>query len=51
MSLFFLLMLAALICFVLSAFGVASRVNLTSIGLACMAGAFLVGGGVIGDIG
>ena len=33
--LFFLLYLAALICFILAAFGVAARVNLLAVGLAC----------------
>ena len=44
MTIAFLLLIAALICFVLDAFGVAARVSLQSIGLACMAGAFIAGG-------
>lgn len=38
-----LLLLAALILFVLAAFGVASRIDLTASGLACLAGSMLVG--------
>ncbi len=36
-----ILLLAALILFVIDAFGVASRVNLQSAGLACVVGAML----------
>jgi len=36
-----LLLLAALILFVISAFGVASRINLQSAGLACLAASLL----------
>lgn len=40
-----ILLIAALVCFVLSAFGVvASRVNLQSLGLALLTAAFLVAG-------
>ena len=44
MDLAFILLLIAVICFVLSAFGVSTRVNLTALGLACFAGSFLAGG-------
>ena len=43
MTLAMLLILIAVILFVVSAFGVSSRINLTSLGLACFAGSFLVG--------
>ena len=43
MSIAFLLLLAAIILFVLAAFGVTSRVSLTDIGLACVAAALLLG--------
>jgi hypothetical protein len=36
------LLLAAIICFVLSVAGVAARVNLTSLGLAFFAASFLI---------
>ena len=44
MTIAFLLLIAALICFVLDSFGVAARVSLQSIGLACLTAAFLAGG-------
>lgn len=45
MSIAFVLILLALICFVLAGVGVASgRVNLIAIGLAFLAAAFLAGG-------
>lgn len=39
-----ILMLAALICFLLGAFPINSRVNLVSLGLAFLTLAFLIGG-------
>lgn len=44
MTISILFLLIALICFVLSAFGVGSRVNLQSAGLACCVVAFLIPG-------
>lgn len=41
-----LLLLAALIMFLLSAFGVGARFNLQSVGLACLAGAMLIMSGI-----
>lgn len=47
MTINILLLLAALICFVLSAFGVGSRVNLQSAGLACVTLFFMISSGVL----
>lgn len=38
-----ILLVAALVCFIISALGVSSRINLQSAGLACLTGYFLVG--------
>lgn len=38
-----ILLLAAIVLFILSALGIRSRVGLTDIGLACIAGALLMG--------
>jgi hypothetical protein len=43
MALVTILLIAAIILFVLAAFGVSSRVSLTDVGLACVAGALLLG--------
>ena len=43
-----ILLLAALVCFILGAFGVSSRVGLTDLGLAFLVLAMLVGGAVLG---
>lgn len=48
MTLATILLIAALICFVLSAIGIAARVNLMAIGLALLTGAFLAGDRMIG---
>lgn len=47
MTITILLLLVALICFVLSAFGVGSRVNLQSAGLACFVLSIIVTSGLI----
>jgi hypothetical protein len=44
MALATILLLAALVLFVVDAFGVATRINLQSAGLACFVGALLAGG-------
>ena len=38
-----ILLLLALLCFILAAFGVASRVSLTDVGLALLTAALLIG--------
>jgi FtsH-binding integral membrane protein len=38
-----ILLIAAIVLFLMSTFGVTARINLASLGLACFAGAFLVG--------
>ena len=43
MALATILLIAAIILFLLAAFGVSSRVSLTDIGLACVAAAMLLG--------
>ncbi len=43
-----LLLIAALILFILAAVGIASRINLTAAGLACVTLAMLAGEGMIG---
>lgn len=48
MTIAFLLLIAALICFLLDTFGVAARVSLQSLGLAFMVLASLVGGASLG---
>lgn len=48
MALTTILLIAALICFVLSAIGIAARVNLLAIGLALLTGALLAGDRMIG---
>ncbi len=49
MTLAGVLMILALICFILGAFGVAvSRVSLTDLGLAFLTGSLLVGANLIG---
>ncbi len=40
--------IAALICFILGAFGISSRVSLTDAGLACLTVAMLLGAGLLG---
>lgn len=47
MTVFLLLMLLAFVCFAVSAFGVASRINLVSAGLAFMALAFALHAGLL----
>ncbi len=47
MTLFAILLLAALVCFILAAFGVSSRVSLTDIGLSLVTLALLLGGRAI----
>jgi hypothetical protein len=47
MAISLLILLAALICFGLAAFGVASRVDLTALGLAFLTIAMLLGTGVL----
>lgn len=47
MTIAFLLLMVAMICFGLSAFGVSARINLQSLGLALLTGAFLAGGMVL----
>lgn len=42
-----LLLVAALILFVIAATGVASRINLTAAGLACLTAAMLVGANIL----
>lgn len=42
-----ILLIAALVCFLLGAFGVAARVNLTDLGLAFLTGAVLAGTGLL----
>ena len=42
-----LFLIAALILFVISAFGVASRINLQSAGLACLVLSLILGSGLI----
>ncbi len=42
MDIAMILLLAAVILFVVAAFGVSSRISLTDLGLACFAAAFLV---------
>lgn len=41
------LLIAALVCFLLGAFGIAARVGLTDLGLAFLTGALLVNSGVL----
>ena len=48
MTLSTILLIAALICFALSAIGIAARVNLLAVGLALLTGAFLAGDRMIG---
>ena len=48
MTVFAILMLIALVCFVLSAIGIASRINLESAGLAVLTIALLLNSGLIG---
>jgi len=43
MSVADIFLIAAIILFVLAAIGITSRVNLTAVGLACLAAAFLLG--------
>ncbi len=42
-----LFLIAALILFIVSAFGVASRINLQSAGLACLVLSMIIGSGLI----
>lgn len=47
MSIAALFLIAALILFVLAVIGVATRINLTAAGLACLTASFLLGAGVL----
>lgn len=47
MSVAAIFLIAALILFVLAAIGLASRINLTAAGLACVAAYLLLGAGVL----
>lgn len=44
MTISLILLLAALVCFILGAIGISSRVGLTDLGLAFLVGSMLVGG-------
>ncbi len=47
MTIELIFLLAALILFIVAAIGVASRINLTAAGLACLTASLLIAGGVI----
>ncbi len=47
MSIAIIFMILALILFVLAAIGIASRINLTAAGLACVTVSLLITGGVL----
>ncbi len=47
MSIAIIFMILALILFVLAAIGIASRINLTAAGLACLTASLLITGGVL----
>ncbi len=48
MDIAFIFLILALILFVVAAFGVSSRVNLTAAGLACLTASMIFTGGSIG---